>query len=137
MSGANTLDQVRIKDCLHHEILSCDPEAPIAELASIMSQHRVHALVLTHQSGRPAEIVSDNDVIAAAATGDGFTARDIAGTKAVSASSDSSLRDAARLMTEHGVSHLIARDPASGRPVGVLSTTDILAAYALAARPRT
>ena len=32
-------------------------------------------------------------------------------------------------MAEHGVSHLIALNPASGRPVGVLSTTDILSAY--------
>jgi CBS domain-containing protein len=36
-------------------------------------------------------------------------------------------------MAEHGVSHLIARETASGQPIGVISTTDILGAYANAA----
>jgi len=40
------------------------------------------------------------------------------------------LREAAQLMVERGASHLIVLDDASGQPVGVLSTTDILQAYA-------
>ena len=129
LSTSHKLDRVRIGDCIHHGIFACDPDAPISEVAGIMATHRVHALIINDVNGRPAEIVSDTDVVAAAATSDGFNARDVAGTEALSASSDASLRDAARLMAEHGVSHLIALNPASGRPVGVLSTTDILSAY--------
>jgi CBS domain-containing protein len=33
-------------------------------------------------------------------------------------------------MSEHGVSHLVVLDNAGGRPIGVLSTLDIAAAYA-------
>ena len=36
-------------------------------------------------------------------------------------------------MVEHGAAHLIVLDEASGHPVGVLSTTDVLQAYAAAA----
>jgi CBS domain-containing protein len=33
-------------------------------------------------------------------------------------------------MAEHGVSHLVVRDPASGQPIGILSTLDVTALYA-------
>ena len=39
-------------------------------------------------------------------------------------------------MAEHGVSHLIVVDQANGQPIGVLSSTDILAAYAIASGAR-
>ncbi len=94
-----------------------------------MTTRRVHALVVADRSGKPSEIIADIDLIAAIAADDSLRAEDVAGSQAVSASSNASLREAARLMSEHGVSHLIARDPASGQPVGVLSSTDILGAY--------
>jgi CBS-domain-containing membrane protein len=71
-----------------------------------------------------------------ACAGDGFAASDIAATEAVTAASGDSLRDAAKLMAEHGVSHLIVLGQANGEPVGVLSSTDILAAYAIASGAR-
>lgn len=132
-SGAPALNNVRVSDCMHHGIFGCNSDASLPEVAAIMSTHQVHALVVHNDAGRPAEIVSDTDVIAGAACSDAFCARDIAGTEALSVSSDSSLRDAAQLMAEHGVSHLIVRDTASGQPIGVISTTDILSAYAYAA----
>lgn len=131
-SGAPELDKVRVSDCMHHGIFGCNSGASLPEVAAIMSAHHVHALVVHHDARRPAEIVSDTDVIAGAACSDAFCAGDIAGTEALSISGDRSLRDAAQLMAEHGVSHLIVRDTASGQPVGVISTTDILSAYAYA-----
>jgi CBS domain-containing protein len=132
-STSRALDQIRVRDCMHHGIFGCDPEASLPEVAAIMSTHHVHALVVHHGGDRPAEIVSDTDVIAAAAATDAFRAGDIAGTEALSTSGNRSLRDAAQLMAEHGVSHLIVRDAASGQPIGVISTTDILSAYAYTA----
>ena len=130
-SSSTALDRVRIGDCIHHGIFSCDPGASLAEVARIMTTRRVHALVVADRSGKPSEIIADIDLIAAIAA-DSLRAEDVAGSQVVSASSNASLREAARLMSEHGVSHLIARDPASGQPVGVLSSTDILGAYGLA-----
>jgi predicted transcriptional regulator len=132
-SGALALEQVRVSDCMHHGIFGCNSGASLPEVAAIMSTHHVHALVVHHDAGRPAEIVSDMDVIAGAACRDAFCAGDIAGTEALSIPGDRSLRDAAQLMAEHGVTHLIVRDTASGQPIGVISTTDILSAYAYAA----
>jgi CBS domain-containing protein len=38
-----------------------------------------------------------------------------------------SLRRAAQLITEHATAHLVVVDPATGRPVGVISTLDVRA----------
>jgi CBS domain-containing protein len=42
------------------------------------------------------------------------------------------LEDAARTMADHRVTHLIVVAPESERPVGVLSSTDVVRALALA-----
>jgi predicted transcriptional regulator len=130
LSCMAALDSVRVRDCMHHGIFGCDPEASLLEVAAIMSTHRVHALLVHGDRTREAQIVSDNDVLAGAARGDAFSAKDIAATEVLWTAADRSLREAAQLMTEHGVSHLIVRDTASGEPIGVISTTDILGAYA-------
>jgi CBS domain-containing protein len=134
-STSPDLDRVRVGDCMHHGIFACDPAAPLAEVATIMATHRVHAIAVQDERSRPCGIISDLDVIAATAAGAATAprARDIAGTEALSISSDRSLRDAARLMTEHGVSHLIVIDRANGHAVGVISTTDLVGADARAA----
>jgi len=85
---------------------------------------------------QPMDMAFRGDELFVACQGDGFAARDIAATEAVTAASGGSLRDAAQLMAEHGVSHLIVLDQANGQPVGVLSSTDILAAYAIASGAR-
>jgi CBS domain-containing protein len=135
--SSQALERVRIGDCMSPTILSCSPDTPITAVAALMSDRRVHAIVILADDRRPSTIVSDIDVMAAVAcAGDGFAARDIAATEAVTAASGGSLRDAAQLMAEHGVSHLIVLDQANGQPVGVLSSTDILAAYAIASGAR-
>jgi CBS domain-containing protein len=99
----------------------------------MMATHRVHAVAVHHGTFRPYGIISDLDVIAAAAGGIQPCASEVAATDVLSVSTDSSLREATRLMAEHGVSHVVAIERANGHAVGVLSTTDIVAAYARAA----
>jgi CBS domain-containing protein len=121
------LDRIRVGECMHHGIVSCDAAASLAEVAATMCAHRVHALaVVGHESG----IVSDSDVIAAADRAQECTAGEIAGTEWLAISAARSLRDAARMMTEHGVTHLLVRDAGNGHLTGVIATTDIMCAMA-------
>jgi CBS domain-containing protein len=116
---------------MHRGVLSCASDATLGEVAGLMAKHRVHAVAITNGTrARPIGIASDLDVVAAAATGEEPTAGQAAGTEPLTVSADDSLVHAAQLMTEHGVHHLVVVDPASGDPVGVLSTLDIAAAYA-------
>jgi CBS domain-containing protein len=125
------LRQVRVGDCMHHGILSCDAGAPLDEVAAIMATHRVHAVAVTNGDGqRVRAIVSDIDVVAAAAGTDAATALEIAATEPLAVSAGESVQQAARLMSEHGVSHLVVLDAQNGHPTGVLSTLDVAVLYA-------
>jgi CBS domain-containing protein len=111
---------------MHSGILSCDADAPLGEVARIMTKHRVHAVaVTTGDRPRPVGVVSDLDVVAAAASGEELVARRAAATEPLAISANAPLDRAAQLMTEHGISHLVVLDPAGGYPVGILSTLDI------------
>jgi CBS domain-containing protein len=128
------LAHVLVRDCMHRGILSCSPDAPLSEVAGVMAKHGVHAVAITTEHGgrRPAGFVSDLDVVAAVASGEERTAGRAAATELLAVSADERIDRAARMMAEHGVSHLIVLDPAGGYPTGVLSTLDVAAVYATA-----
>jgi len=125
------LRHIRVHDCMHHGILSCAGDAPLGEVAGMMAKHRVHAVAVTNGDGRRViAIVSDLDVAAAAADGREPTALEVAATEPLTVSASEPMHHAAQLMVEHGVSHLVVVDPASGYPVGILSTLDVAVLYA-------
>ena len=122
---------VRVRDCMHTGIFSCSGDAPLGEVAGIMAKHRVHAVAVTGgEDMRVTAVASDLDVVGAAASGKEPTASQVAATEPLTISADAPIRDAAQLMTEHGVAHLVVVDAASGYPVGILSTLDLAALYA-------
>ena len=125
------LEHIRVSDCMHQGILSCADDAPLGEVAGVMAKHHVHAVAVAGAGGgRPVAVVSDLDVAVAIASGEEPTAAQAAGTEPLTVSAEDSLRHAVQLMSEHGVSHLVAVEKASGYPVGILSTLDVAAAYA-------
>jgi CBS domain-containing protein len=122
---------VRVADCMHPGIFSCSGDAPLGEVAGIMAKHRVHAVaVMGGDDARVAAVASDLDVVGAAASGKEPTAMQVAATEPLSISENAPVSDAAQLMSEHGVAHLVVVDAAAGRPVGILSTLDLAALYA-------
>ncbi len=97
----------------------------------MMVTHRVHAVAVHNGEGlRPAGVISDLDVVAAAASGEEPSAIQVAATEPLAISDDEPLDRAVQMMSEHGVSHLVVVEAASGYPIGVLSTLDIAAVYA-------
>jgi predicted transcriptional regulator len=129
---SSRLSHIRVRDCMHHGMLSCAPDDALRDVAATMANHRVHAVLITERKeGRPLGVVSDLDVAAAAAEGnDQATAREAAGPDPVTVSSDAPVQDAARLMSQHGVTHLVVVEGASGYPAGVISTLDLASVYA-------
>ena len=124
------LEHIRVHDVMHPGILGCAPDTPLGEVAAIMAKHRVHAVLANGDSTHAPGVVSDLDVVAAITTRPEPTAARIAATEPLAVSSAERLDRAARLMAEHGVSHLVVVDSAGGQPVGVLSTLDLAAVYA-------
>jgi CBS domain-containing protein len=126
------LTEAHVADAMNRGVISCPPETGLRTVARMMTRERVHAIYVFDYGSEDDEtvelwgLVSDLDLVAAA-RGDmeRLTAHDAAVTPLVTVCSDDSLDRAAQLLAENGVSHLAVLDPASQRPVGVLSTLDV------------
>jgi CBS domain-containing protein len=115
---------------MHHGVLTCASGDSLRDVAAIMANHRVHAVVITTDGAqRPLGVVSDLDVVAALAADADCTAAQAGATEPLTVRGDEPLQAAAQLMNEHAVSHLVVL-AAEGYPLGVLSSLDLAAAYA-------
>jgi CBS domain-containing protein len=65
-----------------------------------------------------------------------MTAGEVAATEVVTVPPSATLEEAAQLMAEHEVTHLIIVHGDTGRPLGVISTLDLARAFAATARRR-
>jgi CBS domain-containing protein len=131
------LTDARVADVMTEGLISCAPSTPLRSVARLMASHRVHSVFVFDYGKEDDEttelwgIVSDLDLVAAAWVDvDLQTAGQSAVTPLVYVSRQDDLRRAAQLMAESGVSHLAVVDPATDRPVGVISTLDIAGAVA-------
>lgn len=128
-----------VADAMRAGVFTCDRDALLSELAATMANELIHCVVVetNREGGPPWGIVSDLDLIAAATVRDldEQTAGGSAATPVVTVSPDQTLERAARLMTEHRMSHLIVVDHDRQLPVGVLSTLDIVATLAASSPP--
>jgi CBS domain-containing protein len=71
-------------------------------------------------------MISDFDLVRAGVRPDApDTAAAIARRPVISVETTAALRDAAELMMAKGTGHIVAVNPQSGQPVGILSTLDI------------
>ena len=124
-----------VADVMHAGVLGCDPDATLADVARIMSTHRLHCVVVGGIVAERGEhliwgVVSDMDLMAAARDPESVTAGSVAATEAVSVDATTPLAEAAQLMAEHATSHLVVTSTRREMPVGIISSLDIAAALA-------
>ena len=122
---------------MHWGLVHCAPDATLREVATLMADAVIHCVVVIEDADDRAAlwgVVSDLDLVAAATVRslDDQQAGGTAMTPAMTAFHHESVESAAERMTTHGVSHLVVVD-SSRRPVGVLSTLDIVRTLAAAA----
>lgn len=137
-SGRGLAD-VLVSEAMHPGVLTCPLETPLRDVARMMAAYRIHCVVVfggeeeTGVEGRLWGVVSDLDLVAAAATGEieERSAGGTAVTPVVTIGPDDTLERAAQVMREHEVAHLVVADPRTGKPVGVLSTLDVARMLAL------
>ena len=122
-----------VADAMRHGVIGCPRDMPLRGVARMMASHHVHSVVVTGReldaAGQPRKrawgVVTDLNVTGSAAAIDALTAGDVAVAAVPVVQPDTPLADAARVMTEEGVAHLVVVSSESGEPVGVISTLDI------------
>lgn len=129
MTPAMTAPTVRA--AMHAGVLTCASSSSVAEIAAVLADHRIHCVLVAGSEGRGWGIVSDLDLMRAVAAGRlDLTAAQLAGMEVVTIEPDAELTDAARLMAEHEVAHIVVSDDPYEQPIGVLSTLDVARALA-------
>jgi CBS domain-containing protein len=125
-------EHATVADAMHPGILSCDAETSITEVARIMSTHHVHCIVVRAAAEAEADeapvwgLISDFDLVRAGIRPDApDTAAALARQPVISVETTAALREAAELMMTKGTGHVVAVNPQTHHPVGILSTLDI------------
>jgi CBS domain-containing protein len=129
-TNAEALRAFRVRDAMHAGVITCAHDTPLGEVARLMATHRVHAIVALGEDTDLWGVVTDLDLVSLVAAGEHCSAADAAATDVLPVAPDDTLEHAAQLMREHAATHLVVVDPASQRPLGVLSTLDVAGTYA-------
>jgi CBS domain-containing protein len=127
----------RVLDVMSAPIRLCPPDLPLQEAAELMADERIHCLAVVDVPEDPAEddrligLLSALDLVAALdASSPPASVAELVTTELQSVTADAPLAEAVRQMHESRIPHLVVVAKGSGRPVGLLSTLDILRALA-------
>jgi CBS domain-containing protein len=124
----------KVYDAMHVGVVTCGPDTSISDAARMMTGYGIHCLIVAdvdpdgriHHRG----VIDALEVAAAASDARARTVAEIATTELLTIESNARLEEAARLMAEHRQTHLVAVQPGSDRPVGVISASGLMAVLA-------
>jgi CBS domain-containing protein len=126
-----------VRDVMHPGLMTCRYDASLGQVAVMLTQHHIHSLAVTDRDGRLLGIITDFDLLAGEwLSGDPqsldvmrrMTAGDLMSKPIATIDAGESLNKAAQKMSSEAIRRLIATE--SGKPVGVLSISDIVATIA-------
>jgi CBS domain-containing protein len=124
-------DDAKVHHAMRVGVITCRPQTKLSDVAKMMVGYDAHSVVVADvDEGGLWGIVTSLDLAQAADRIDSLTAGEVASTDLITIPSDAPLREAAKLMDQHRISHLIAVQPEDGRPAGVISSRDLAAAVA-------
>lgn len=131
-----------VRDLMHPGLITCGMDATLGQVAALLTQQHVHALVVVDAKKKPAGILSDIDLLAgewlsadpqSLSTMRKLTAGELMSAPIDSVEADLPLKTAATIMIEKDVNRLMVTD--HGKPAGVISTSDFVASIAMEERP--
>lgn len=130
---APAFEHARVSDVMRTGVFACAASTPLIGVARIMATNHVHSVAVTgidlggegESVRRTWGIVSDLDLVRAAREGGDVMAGVVADVDPPIAHPNMPLTEAADLMAQRGVTHLIVEDPEGGQPLGVVSGLDV------------
>jgi CBS domain-containing protein len=123
-----------VGEVMHHGVLTCSRETPIQDVARIMSEHNVSALVVVNDEGHLIGLLSRTDLVNARLYEQywkhwrGLTAGHVMITDVVSVQKDASMQEASKLMMERHIRRMVVVEAAGEgqKPIGIFSLTDVV-----------
>jgi CBS domain-containing protein len=113
-----------VRDVMHRGLITCAPDASVADVATALVERRTHTVIVWGDTGLA--FVTDLDLIAAALREDPVpTAAVMASAGMAIIRDDAPLELAARMVAERTAGHVVAVDE-QGFPIGVVSVLDVV-----------
>jgi len=128
-----------IGDVMHRGVVTCGVDANAAEIAVIMLDNDVSALVVVDESLNACGVVSKTDLIGSyGADLSTVKAEDLMSPEIRTVTPDTSIHEAVQLMLQHRVHQLVivTQSRAHRRPVAIFTSGDALALMAGKTGPR-
>jgi CBS domain-containing protein len=127
--------ELRVRDLMSLEPVTVRDDLPLAAADQLMRQSGVSGLPVVDRAGELVGVLSRTDLMALAGDPrvEAWQGRSVAATMttpSLTVEADAPLVEAAARMEEHHVHRLVVVEPESGRPIGILSTVDIVRAVA-------
>jgi CBS domain-containing protein len=123
-----------VKDLMHKGLITCPPTTSLGQVATLLTEHHVHALIVADQADSPLGIISDFDLLAgewlsvdeeSLNTMRKLTARDLMTVPIETVEAGSSAEMAAKRMSEKSIHRMLVTEAA--KPVGVISISNFVA----------
>lgn len=129
-------EDAKVHDAMRVGVITCRPETKLADVARMMVGYDVHSVVVSEVQGEAGMwgIVTSLDLARRPDELGSLTAGEVATRDLVTIDSSEALGRAAELMAEHRVTHLIAVQPDTGRPAGMISARGLAAVLAYGRR---
>ncbi len=132
-----------VRDLMHSGLLTCKADATLGQVATLLHQHHVHALVVTDRDGREVGIISDFDLLAgewlssdpeSLETMRRLTAADLMSHPIDSVEAGTPLAQAVTTLIDKQVSRLLVTE--NGKAIGIISLSDFVASIASSDEPK-
>jgi predicted transcriptional regulator len=126
---------------MHRGLITCSQETSLGQVAVLLTQHHVHALVVVDRDRRPVGLMSDIDLLAgewlsadneSLGTMRRLTAGDLMSYPIITVDCNTPLNEAAKMMIEKDINRLLVTD--KGQPIGMIASSDFVASIAKAER---
>lgn len=120
-----------VNECCNHDIVFCDADTVVQEVAALMRHHHVGSVIVTDKDRpeAPAGIVTDRDIVVEAVAPEldvnTFTAGDIMSSPVVTVRADADLDETLHLMRTHKIRRVVVVD-AAGAMAGIVSADDVI-----------
>jgi len=116
-----------VRDIYHKGVIFCKPDTPLQEVVRVLADTEIHAIMVAEREGEPpVGVVSHTDAIAHYVDDlAAIRADEVMSTTVITIAEDATVKEAAQKLLDSRIHRLLVVDDA-GRPLGILSTTDII-----------
>jgi CBS domain-containing protein len=132
--GKMSEEMLLVDDIMAKEVITINADRPVSEAIKILVENDISGVVVSDYAGDVVGMISAIDIFKVFNEDEDsekeFIAEDIMTPYTINIQPDTPAEDAARTMLENGVHRLVVtKSPSKKKPVGIISSTDILRAF--------